>query len=68
MVFQRHRDVLLKTSRCFTEDIAMIWQRHRNELFFAFAKPVFFPAESRLKDAPFSHSRLYTISYKPAES
>jgi hypothetical protein len=33
----------------------------------SFANP-YFQAERRLKGHPFSHSCLYTISYKPSES
>jgi hypothetical protein len=35
-------------------------------VFFFFYR--YFQAETRLKDDPFSHSRLYTSTYKPAES
>jgi hypothetical protein len=44
MVYQKHRDSLLKSSKWFTEDIEMI--------FFHFRQPVFL-TESRLKDATF---------------
>jgi hypothetical protein len=53
-------DGIKKSSQWFTKSIGMVFQSLRNgllktskRLFFTFVKPVFFLAESRLKDASF---------------